>query len=138
MHGGAKAKIPPGDPRRGGAAVTTGIYSKYLRPDTPVTIDAYLAAKVGDLDEEIRVAKAYLAWAIEQHQGDPLGGIQYSFGRVQSWRSWETIVGEHQDKVRKLELARSKIAKTGDIEAAKSAVLQLMAAIKRGEFDDGV
>ncbi len=138
MHGGAKAKIPPGDPRRGGAAVATGIYARHLHDDSPVRLRAYLDAKVGDLDEEIRVAKAYLAWAIEQHQLDPDSGPEVTSGRITSYRLWETIVGEHQDKVRKLELARSKIAKTGDIEAAKSAVLQLVAAIKRGEFDDGV
>jgi len=107
MHGGTRQrKAGTGDPALGGAPVQTGVYAKYLRGKYRADHDA---ARLGDLDEEIRVAKAYLAGHIRKHQADPCGGIHVSSGPITRVRLYADVVAELLDRIRKLELARAQL-----------------------------
>jgi len=107
MHGGTRQrKAGTGDPALGGAPVQTGVYAKYLRGAYATD---HAAARTGGLDEEIRVAKAYLAGAIRNHQADPKGGVHVSAGPVTKVRLHADVVADLLDRIRKLELARAEL-----------------------------
>lgn len=107
FHGGGKAKFPPGDPRRGGVERRTGLYARHLPPEQ---LEAFDAAALGNLDQEIRLAKANLDWAVQRWTEDPLGGVVTTRGdKSITERLWVDIVREHGEHVRKLEAARAVI-----------------------------
>lgn len=112
FHGGAKAKIPPGDPGRGGAAVKHGLYAKFLRD--PDEKRVYAEARALDLEEEVRVAKGKLAWTLKKHAKDPDGGVVVGVtehgDRI---KPWIEIVQAHLDNLRKLVLALKEIGQYG-------------------------
>lgn len=106
VHGGPNERAAPGDPMRPGRPPVLGLYSKFVLPEER---DAYTRAPVGTLDEEIRLAKAKLAWAQQQHRRDPNGGTEVEYGGRTKIRLWADVVREHLDNVRKLELGRAQI-----------------------------
>ena len=65
------------------------------------------------LDDEIRLARAKLDWAVAQWVADPKGGAPVYLrtsdgGRQVRVRLWSDVVGEHLNTVRKLFVARAK------------------------------
>ena len=137
FHGGTQQLAPPGDPRRGGRPYTSGIYARYMADEMR---DDYadLAALVGTLDNELHVARAYLADAIKRHRSNPGGGIAVSVnkGRGASVRirAYADIVAELTDRVRKLEKTRRQLLAERDPQAG-SAIHDLMQRINAGEFE---
>ena len=112
MHGGMAAKYKKGHKKRGGTPQTTGLYSRYLRD--PEEKRVYKDAEVDNLDEEIRIAKAKLSWAIRKHRDAPDGGVITARssgvgGDSTKIQLWIDIVERHLDNVRKLVATRASI-----------------------------
>ena len=109
-HGGAKARIPIGDRRRGGPDGHCGIYRRWLTDEEKECYDETL---LGNLDAEIRVAKAKLAWIIKTHSANPEGGVKVEAkkGIVMSVKMvpYIEIAEKLTDQVRRLELARARL-----------------------------
>ncbi len=144
-HGGAKAKIPRGDPRQGGRKPTTGLYVRHLKPEQ---LEAHEMAKatVGSLDEELALARANLDWAVKRWSGRPGGGVLVEKGRVTKIRLYADVVLEHIDRIRALEKARAEILKvappesrdlkTYEVWVQAQAELEAKAMKEQGEVDE--
>ncbi len=109
-HGGAKARIPRGDRRRGGPNGHCGIYRRWLTDEEK---DCYDETLLGNLDDEIRVVKAKLAWIVKTHSANPEGGIKVEArkgtGVSVKMVPYIEIAEQLTDQVRRLELARAKL-----------------------------
>ncbi|MCP3998860.1 MAG: hypothetical protein GY722_27880 [bacterium] len=109
-HGGAKAQIPRGDRRRGGPDGHCGIYRRWLTDEEK---DCYDETLLGNLDDEIRVVKAKLAWIIKVHSANPEGGIKVEArkgtGVSVKMIPYIEIAEQLTDQIRRLELARAKL-----------------------------
>jgi len=126
FHGGAKAKLLPGDPGRGGAQVTTGLYATVLR-DGDLAAYALARGSLGNLDEEIALARAQLHKYLDKHGLDIDGARIKSKstskdGSSASYESHMDVVLAHLDKIAKLERIRSEMLEAGatphdDLEA---------------------
>lgn len=119
MHGGTAQLTPLGDPRRGGRPVTTGLYVRHLRTSI---LEGFQGARPGTLDDEIRLAKALLDWAVEKFIANPTGGIPIHVSsdsslpnsrKVVTFKPWTEVVAMHEDRVRRLEEARARITALG-------------------------
>lgn len=106
-HGGRQQN---GSRSNGKKHIKHGLYARHL---TPELLAAFRAAKIDSLDDEIRLAKAKLDWAVAQWMDDPTGGIKkrestggptYS----ESWIPWVEIVRLHQDGLMRLIECRAK------------------------------
>lgn len=105
-HGGLQQKLAGQrkvDPRVGGRPPIHGLYAKRIHPSVQ---EVYDAAGSGDLDEELKVARSNLAFALDKFQRAAAAKSAY----------WLNIVGEHLDHVRKLEFARSAILARGGFD----------------------
>lgn len=103
-HGGFQQALPRGDPRRGGRPVTTGLYARHLTPDM---LAAFNAAGPGSLDDEIRLAKSKLDWAVAKWQAAPLGGVPVNAAKDRvTIKPWVEIVLQIAALVRRLEGTR--------------------------------
>jgi hypothetical protein len=103
----------------GGAPRKNGLYAKRI-VDSVVDVYHAAAEEAGRLDEELRVARANLAWALEQQKAKPNGGAPVNVSRKQDGsveitriRPWFDIVREHTETIRRLEEAKSKIESSG-------------------------
>ncbi len=109
-HGGAKARIPRGDRRRGGPDGHCGIYRRWLTDEEK---DCYDETLLGNLDDEIRVVKAKLAWIVKTHSANPEGGVKVEArkgtGVSVKMIPYIEIAEKLTDQVRRLELARAKL-----------------------------
>jgi hypothetical protein len=104
MHGGNQHKLPEG--QRGGAKPTSFLYRRHLHASER---EAFDAAAVDSIDDEIRLAKANLDAAVKAWAADPRGGVVQSRGdSVIRERLWFDIVREHVECVAKL--LRTRIA----------------------------
>lgn len=130
MHGGTNRGAPAGNQN---AERSSGLYARHLPPGAQ---DAFEQATVGDLEREIRLARAscdhYLAthglalsdrYVIAEAHGDSLDSTTYALHA--------DVVLRHLDGIRKLELAREQLrASTGG--SAVGALADLMEHL-RGE-----
>jgi hypothetical protein len=92
---------------------------------------------LGDLVEELRVLRTYLADAIRKQQADPDGGYEVTYGKITKIRLHRDVVAELTERIGKLERIRDQISRDGDDEAqVRAALLVLMDSI-RGEGSDG-
>jgi len=126
MHGGANEQAKQQRLRdiaeAQGRPQKHGIYARHIKDRE--TSEDYAAATVGSLDDEIRVVKALLAWAIRNQWGSKSGGLAETITtksankttrahKTVRVRSYLDTVGELADRVRRLELAREKLTEPG-------------------------
>lgn len=112
MHGGGKVRFVPGSKHRNNTPQKHGLYSKFIRNKDERRI--YRRADVDKIDDEIRVAKAKLAWSLRQHMRQPDGGVVVSESNGPQGSStkimlWIEIVERHLDNVRKLVATRAAL-----------------------------
>jgi hypothetical protein len=123
MHGG-KNELAAGtlDPAAGGRPISTGLYARQIRDAQRRALLADAPSILGTLDDELAVARTLLADALERYDQNPSGGITVSVGGTSGEggrpssvrvRAYADIVGELTDRVRKLELARERLAQSG-------------------------
>lgn len=122
-HGGA-----PGT----GRPPTHGLYAKRILKSS---LDVYDRSDAVGIDEEIRVARANLAWALEKQKADPDGGVPIASLKdrgVRRIRPWFDIVREYVETIRRLLEAKAKITLlSGDDQNARSALDRLMEQVER-------
>jgi hypothetical protein len=113
---------------KGGRPPVHGLFSKRLVRGVE---DVYAAGAEQNLDEEIRAARALLAWALEQHAANPRGGPRP--GRKGAIpRLWVDIAQAYLETVRRLLEAKARIkALSRDDERARSALDDFMALVRR-------
>jgi hypothetical protein len=87
------------------------LYTRHLPADWSA---AFSEAKLGSLDEEIRLAKANLDKACEKLGVEPEGGITIQTGTVTRITTHFEVVLQHIEQVRKLVQARADLKKMGD------------------------
>jgi len=109
--------MPPGDPRRGGRPPVSRLYQRHLQPPQ---IEAFQDAPIGDLDNEIRLAKANLDEVVRRQQTNPGGGLVLSVtntdgSKTVRFRPWFEIELEHLDKIRRLEETRAALLDQEDL-----------------------
>ncbi len=129
MHNGDAQVAPPGHPRRGGAPEQHGLYSRHLKPEQR---EAFDRARLGSLDDEIRLAKAKLDWATRKWAQDEDGGLVTMRGEAEVIRPWTDVVGEWEERVRRLELARQQLLSKGS-GSGKGAIERLMERLREDE-----
>ncbi len=107
VHGGgsqlqSRAGIKP----KGGPPIKHGLYARHLPSGM---LDAFRAAHTDSLDQEIRLAKAKLDWAVQQWSDDPLGGVRKGETRdelgglkSETWIPWTELVRAHAETVNRL------------------------------------
>jgi hypothetical protein len=152
MHGGAKARIPKGDPRRGGQRLKHGgdkrlpastLYANRLTADQRATFDG---SPVGELDAEIRLARTLLDSYLAEHGLDAGGGLVVSRSDGKHTAS-QTValhsesIGKILERIAKLERVRAKLiesgggANQGDLEIHQAWLREQQR--RRGEGGDG-
>jgi hypothetical protein len=137
MHGGKNERAEPGDPVRGGRPPITGYYSKYLREGMRLAYDDAQAV-IGSLDDEIKVARAYLTWAIERHQENPAGGEAISVAKNTEggtvrvrMRFYSDIVADLIDRIRRLELSREALKHGAGGDDSRGALRGFMDRVRK-------
>ncbi len=109
MHGGGSQLQAKNGKKPKGGRIKHGLYAKHLPPDL---VADFKQAQVDSLDEEIRLAKAKLSWAVQQWAADTTGGLRKSEswshdedGRTltsETWIPWTEVVRMHQETVNRL------------------------------------
>jgi len=115
MHGGGK-KNQKGSPLSGGRPSTTFRYSKMLRTDEDKELYESTRTALGDLEEEIALARTNLSRYQRLAEEKGTGGIPTSFsggGKSVGLRIYADIIQEYLDLVGKLEERRSRILAAG-------------------------
>lgn len=97
MHGGTQQKKPPGDEARGGRPPESGVYAKFLPADLEEKYGA-VGDALGSLDEEIRVARAYMARAVENDDSAAVGELTERIRRLESSRGKLLRIRRPQDR----------------------------------------
>lgn len=117
------AKLPPGDPRRGGRGQKHGlrvgqrhrkagagpdIMRGFLRD--PDEIAAYDQARIDSIDGEIRILKAKHVYALKKQRDDPDGGVVIGVTEYgDRIRPWFDILLEYAERIRKLVQTRHEM-----------------------------
>ena len=123
-HGGKVARIPKGDPRRGGRRLLHGgdkhlkagtLYANRLTDTQRATFDA---SPVGELDAEIRLARTLLDTYLAEHGLDVAGGlvVSHSDGKAtvsESIALHAENIGRILERIAKLERVRGKLIAEG-------------------------
>jgi len=106
LHGGVQQKLAGQrrcDPKVGGRPPKHGLYAKRVMDSV---IDIYDEGAKTQLLEELRVARANLAFALSKQKEDPMGGVLISDNKI---RPWSEIVRLHLETVRRLAEAHARI-----------------------------
>jgi hypothetical protein len=78
------------------------LYSRHLDEERAKVFEE-AGNQIDSLDDEIRLAKTNLDWAVEKLQADPTGGIIVQDGEKGTRiRTWYDLCLEHMEKIRRL------------------------------------
>lgn len=139
LHGGLQ-QVPEGSrpgAKRPRGNLKHGLYSKKFKLPGMLEDFQEADALTGTLDQELRVARSYLAWSIKRHQADPEGGVVVSVGEHgQKIRAYADLVQEYGDRVRALEATRSKMVVEGKGDEVRSAIVDLVRGLRDGPQED--
>lgn len=112
QHGGKQELLPPGDPERGGRPPTTFRYAHALRSEEDRALYEASAKLLGNLEEEIKLARTNLFRFQRTVEESAKGGLPVSVaggGGSVTVKPYAQVVQEYLDLIGRLESRRAAL-----------------------------